>query len=114
MFGFLFAFLGSGLFWIGYAVVSFFVGSILIKQFAPYTYTFITTGKAEHSYDTASYVMLAMFHMVFWQIEIVCLAIAFVTKYSCRLFFVKLFWPLFCRGVKASAGSIPRIRLDRE
>jgi hypothetical protein len=113
MIGFLFAFLGSGLFWVFYAVVSFFVGSILIKQFAPHTYTFITTGEVEYEYETAFYVMIAMFHMIFWQIEIVCLALAFVVKYSCHLFFGKLFWPLFCKGVKASASSIPRIRIDK-
>jgi hypothetical protein len=110
MFSFLFAFLGSGLFWILYFVVSFFIGSILIKYLAKDTYRFIMGNNPDAwPIEKFVYLCIILLNMIFWPIVVA----GVITGLAFKLFFGKIVWPLFCKGVQASVSAIPNIKFEK-
>jgi len=114
MFSFLFAVLGSVTFWILYAAVSFFGTGMTLKHFAPHTYKYITTGEMYNKYDREGYIILAITHMLFWPLIVLGVIAWFIASNTFKLFFGRLVWPLFCKGIKVSTLHVPKIKFDRE
>ena len=80
MFTFMFAVLGSVVFWIFFFLVSFVVGSILLKHVAPTAWKTIKDGKRPYSKRWTSL-----------RVDIASVAIAIVSVY--------LFWPFILVGI---------------
>jgi len=108
MFSFMFAVLSSVLFWIGFFVVGFIIGSRVMRHIAPKTYKFISTGYREYDFDPGAveifFVLVGNF--ILWPIILTYLLSKFI--------FVKLFWPIFCKSVKASSNIIPKFKIETE
>lgn len=116
MLGFMLGVLGSGVFWIGYFIVSFVVGSATLKQFAPNTFLLLTTGKDKdyNSYydieDIIFRVVLALCHMLFWPLIVAAVVLWFIL----RITFGKIVFPLFCKSIQKSASILPTIKIEKQ
>ena len=110
--------LGSVMFWVGFFVVGFFAGSLLIKHVAPHVYKFITDPNLDEdkqgcelwTQDKFGYVMIIIAIYLFWPFIIVGVIAYFATK----LFFTKIAWPLFLNGFKASVSMVPDIEIKKK
>jgi hypothetical protein len=138
MLAFLFAALGSFVFWIIYAAVSLFISGVLIKYIAPNTYRFITTGKTEWEHDNpmsnwssprdsygktkiaryiaqqkSAYVQITIWNLFFWPVILSAFAIYGFFWVVCVIFFAKMVWPGICKGIKLFTNGLPNIKVSK-
>ncbi len=107
MFGFMFAVLGSGIFWLVYFALNFVIGSVMIRHMAPKAFRWITTGKKPG--DEFESVLGVVLIMIFWQVILAFL----ITYYALKIPLVYVVWPIFKQGVTATNKVIPDIKIIR-
>ena len=108
----MFGVLGSLLFWAIYLLVSFFVGSVLLKHIAPLTWKTIKTGKRPGSTQFSGLkanpiLMVLMFLVtyIFWPFLLLGIIIFFTVKLTVK----HIIWPGLRKSVIATEGFIPDI-----
>ena len=113
--GFMISVLGSVIFWIGFFVVSFFIGTMLLKRMAPRLFKFITTGK-DMVWDISDmddkiirgflifFILISIY--IFWPIILGVLILYFMIK-----FFI---WGSFKKAVIAIDSKMPTISFDKK
>jgi len=111
MIEFMFGVLGSVVFWIGFFVVSFFAGTLVLKRIAKKAYGFIMGERDSafyYSMDGGCWVALIILLIgiyLFWPIILVVLAIGFIVKH--------ILWRSFCNVVKFVDSIIPNIKFEK-
>ncbi len=104
---FLFGVLGSVAFWVSFFAVGLFIGSLLMKHFAPKTFHFVSTGERSSSYDVpGEYVIIAFTYLIFWPVILFGAVVG--------LIFSKIFWPLLCKAIKTSISLVPDIEIKNK
>ena len=110
MINFMFAVLGSTLFWVGFFVVGFFVGTLVLKKVAKSIYDFII-GKEEYNpfgpycVDYVPIVAILLLCYLFWPVILLVLSIGFIVKH--------IFWKSFCKAVKSVDSIIPTVKFEK-
>jgi len=107
MLSFMFAVLGSTLFWVLFIVVGFFAGCLTLRFMAPKTYRRITKEhrlRDEIDDPVPGFVILVAVFL-FWPIFLIGAIICFLIR--------KIFWPLLCKSIAATASIIPDIEIKQ-
>lgn len=82
MIGFLFASLGSLMFWAVYFMISLFVGTFFIRKFAPRTLHYIKTGYFSRGCDSKwEYIAVAVSNYLFWPFILIGVLFAIAWKF---------------------------------
>lgn len=118
MLSFMFGVLGSGLFWVAFFVVGFFIGSLVLKHCAKHVYKLITIPNFKQDKDgyklifsdILGYVFIVIGIYLFWPFILPFILIAFVIKHL----IMSVVWPLFVKGVKTSVSIVPDIEIKRK
>lgn len=110
MVSFMFTVLGSTLFWIGFFVTGFIIGSMVIKVFAKKTWHFILTGECLARRDSilsnpVDMYFIAFLFMLFWPVVLIFVTIGFFMK--------RILWPLLRSGIKASGSILPEFEIKQ-
>lgn len=109
MFSFMFAVLGSIVFWCVYAVATLFVGTFIFKRMAPDSFRSILTGSKQSYWNGwHEYVLIAAVNYLCWPV----IAIAWLIKTVLCLVFCKLFGPVLQRMIRFADANSPDIRVS--
>jgi len=116
MINFTFAVLGSGIFWVLYFALSFFVGTVLLKKLAPRTFRYITSvyvysfdefDVINDEFDVINMIFILPTLFIFWPIVLIVGGLYLLVKH--------IFWGGFCEAVKKIDASMPEIVIkDKE
>lgn len=101
---FLFGVLGSITFWVLFFAVGLFVGSQLIRHFAPKTFKFIKTGEVIYVDSAVAYIIIVFVHLIFWPVILFAVIIGLIIS--------KIFWPLLCKAIRTSLSLVPDIDIE--
>ena len=115
MLTFLFAWMGSMLFWGGYVFASIFVGTMLLRLIAKRTYKWIKTGERPVAMGTCTVpcdlpatILAGIAVYLFWPFILVGLALYFGAK----ILLIKFFWSSFKVVFNAVDKSIPNVKVE--
>lgn len=102
----MFGVLGSFIFWGIYGILSLFIGTYLLKNKAPRTYEFVTTGERYYNLDIEiPFILIACF--ICWPIML----LFFVLKFVFVFIFKTLLWNGMCECIKFADKAIPEISI---
>lgn len=107
MTSFLFACLGSVVFWGVYFLATLFIGTMVLKYLAPKTFRFIVAGQKELWSLIPDMVLIAISIYLFLPFIIICLAI----KLLFRLMFRKLLGPACKRAIMFADSVNPSLEV---
>jgi len=110
MLSFMFAVLGSVTFWIGYALVGLFVGTMTIKKFAPKTWAYITTGEKNYMLMWMDLICITVSHTIFWPLTAIAFGFYFFFKYVVTF----LVWKPFFKLLAFIDTITPNITIEKK
>ena len=94
MLSFMFAVLGSVIFWVVYVIVGLFVGPMTLKKFASRTWRFITTGEKHWCLCWMDVIVITIGHVILWPLTIIGFGFHFFFKYVITFVVWKPFFKL--------------------
>ena len=107
MFSFMFGVLGSFIFWGVYFLISLIAGTMIVKEVAPRTWKFISTGhRRDYELMLFEVLIIVLCIYTFWPI---------VSLYYLAIFMGRhLLWTPFCFIVNLVDKNIPKISIKRD
>lgn len=103
---FMFGVLGSLVFWCVYFIVSFIVGSTLLKRIAPKTFDRVMTGSKENAWDSdIGWFFIFVGIYLFWPVWL-------IYKTMC-LMMTWVLLPLMRKSIMAASSVIPDIEVKK-
>lgn len=115
---FLFAWMGSFVFWVVYVVMSFIIGNLGIREFAPLVWEFMNTGERPYKrnsrskVDTVDIVFIMIGWYLLWWFVLPLVIFVKMIKSIWRIM-VALF-PVFRKIAVKSIEKIPEIEIKRK
>jgi hypothetical protein len=112
---FLFAVLGSVMFWIGYVFITVFIGTLLFKHLMPVLYNGIISGwsiyKFENKFDEQFSIIVACIICLylFWPVLLIIVIFKFILK-----ILWKTFWKFFTKTVIKIDQNLPEISFKKK
>jgi len=100
--------LSSTIFWIFFFVIGFIIGSKMIKEFAPNTFRYLTTGKRGYNLFIFEVFLICLFIYLFWPIILAVVIFLFVVKKIYEVTF-----PIFGKGVDKASKIIPDFEIKK-
>lgn len=110
MFGFLFGWLGAMGFWMTYFVMTLFIGTLILRQYDPEAYEFVTTGKKKSNDEAFGNVVVTACVYLFWPLILAGKIFSFIMK----IVFVQIFGPLFRKSVNFAGSVMPKIEIKKD
>ena len=121
MITFLFAWLGSTIFWVAYAVATIFVGTYLLRRTSPESITFLRTGQAEYvsrdgsscTVDNGDIAFEIVVIFIFWPVLLVVVGIWYLGKFIGYIF-KHIVWGLVKSTILFADKNMPNMGEKKE
>ena len=105
MFSFMFAVLGSVIFWVVWVLISLIAGTVTLKAITTQTWRFVTTGYKSSYLLLPEVIVIVLVCYLFWPL----VALGFGIYYFITFVSEHLFWKPFCKMVKLIDKPIKHI-----
>lgn len=105
MMSFMFAVLGSFVFWGVFGLIGLIIGTMFLKRMAPKTWEFVTTGEKTCSLWWPDLIVILIVCYVFWPVVALGFGVYLFVKYVLKW----IAWTPFCTLVKFIDKNTPTI-----
>ncbi len=106
MITFMFGVLSSVIFWSLFLTAGFFIATVLLRHMAQKTFKVITTGENDYNLQIIDVFCMVFGIYLFWPLILIFYAFKFIV--------LKVFWNLFCAGIKCVNELIPEIEIKKK